>query len=225
MAPPKRQRRTQALDDLLGAPPDGYVLTGDPDSDAGMGWEDPALTPAEVQALAKSPVPLFTDAETVATTSTDGTEDDLLLNTIPAGTLAADGDRIEFEYVLNGAAHATATRRYRAYFAGTVFTDSNNLAATAGHWAEMQGSIIRVSATAVRVLYELVAATDTTKQPIAIVMGAADRDRDGQARHHRPGPDRRTGVPCDGHRCGNGRRRGRHRPPRRHAHLRPGSLT
>lgn len=124
--------------------------------------------------LAKSPVPLFTDRSTVASTSTDGTEDDLLTNTIPAGQLAANGDRIDFEYVLNGVTHATATRRYRAYFAGTKFTDSNNLAATAGHWAEIQGSIIRVSSTEVRVLFELVAATDTTKQVIAVVMGKLD---------------------------------------------------
>lgn len=32
MAPPKRQQRTQALDNL-GDPPAGYVLTGDPDAD------------------------------------------------------------------------------------------------------------------------------------------------------------------------------------------------
>jgi len=121
-----------------------------------------------------SPAPLFTDRSTVSTTSTDGTEDDLILNMVPAGRLAADGDRIDFEYSLYGVAHATATRRYRAYFAGTAFTDSNNLAATAGHWAEVQGSIIRVSATAVRVLFELVAATNTTKQVIAVVMGKLD---------------------------------------------------
>ncbi len=37
MAPPKRQRRTQALDNL-GTPTDGYVLTGDSDAEAGMAW-------------------------------------------------------------------------------------------------------------------------------------------------------------------------------------------
>lgn len=134
----------------------------------------PALAAAELQALLKSPVPLFTDRSTLASVSVDGTEDDLLTNTIAAGQLAANGDRIDFEYVLNGVTHATATRRYRAYFAGTKFTDSNNLASTTGHWAEMQGSIIRVSSTAVRVLFELVAVTDTTKQVIAVVMGKLD---------------------------------------------------
>lgn len=120
------------------------------------------------------PVPLFTDFSTVASTSTDGTEDTLISNTIPAGRLANNGDRIDFEYSLAGATSPTATRRYRAYFAGTAFTDSNNLPATMGHWAEVQGSIIRVSATSVRVLFQLVAATNTTKQVIAVVMGKLD---------------------------------------------------
>lgn len=120
------------------------------------------------------PVALFADRSTLSSTSVDGTEDDLISNTVPAGRLANNGDRIDFEYVLFGVAHATATRRYRAYFAGTAFTDSNNLTATAGHWAEVQGSIIRVSATSVRVLFQLVAATNTTKQVIAVVMGKLD---------------------------------------------------
>lgn len=37
MAPPKRQRRTQALDNL-GSPADGYLLTGDPGAEEGMAW-------------------------------------------------------------------------------------------------------------------------------------------------------------------------------------------
>lgn len=118
--------------------------------------------------------PLFADAATTSSTSTDGTEDDLLLRTVPAGTFAADGARVDFSYLLTGATHATATRRYRAYFAGTNFSDSNNLAATAGHWAEVSGSIIRVSSTSVRVLFKLIAATNTTKQVIAVVMGKLD---------------------------------------------------
>ncbi len=118
--------------------------------------------------------PLFADAATVSSTSTDGTEDDLLLRTVPAGSFAADGARVDFSYILFGVTHATATRRYRAYFAGTNFTDSSNLAATAGHWAEVSGSIIRVSSTSVRVLFKLIAATNTTKQVIAVVMGKLD---------------------------------------------------
>lgn len=118
--------------------------------------------------------PLFADAATTSSTSTDGTEDDLLLRTVPAGTFAADGARVDFSYLLTGVTHATATRRYRAYFAGTNFTDSNNLAATAGHWAEVSGSIIRVSSSSVRVLFRLTAATNTTKQVIAVVFGKLD---------------------------------------------------
>lgn len=118
--------------------------------------------------------PLSSDAATTSSTSTDGTEDDLLLRTVPAGTFSADGARVNFSYMLAGVTHATATRRYRAYFAGTNFSDSNNLASTAGHWAEVSGSIIRVSATSVRVLFQLVAATNTTKQVIAVVMGKLD---------------------------------------------------
>lgn len=43
MAPPKRQRRSQALDNL-GSPPDGYLLTGDPDADEGMAWSNDVTT-------------------------------------------------------------------------------------------------------------------------------------------------------------------------------------
>jgi hypothetical protein len=45
MAPPKRQQRTQALDNL-GDPPAGYVLTGDPDAEAGVRWTAPDVSAA-----------------------------------------------------------------------------------------------------------------------------------------------------------------------------------
>ena len=43
MAPPKRQRRTQALDNL-GPPASGYVLTGDPDDPDGLTWTAPDIS-------------------------------------------------------------------------------------------------------------------------------------------------------------------------------------
>lgn len=51
MAPPKRQRRSQALDNL-GSPPDGYLLTGDPDADEGMAWSNDVTTALAVDDVA-----------------------------------------------------------------------------------------------------------------------------------------------------------------------------
>lgn len=113
--------------------------------------DDLDITAADIRALIKSPVPLFCRYADVASTSTGGTEDDLYSDTIPAGQLANNGDRIEWECAVKFVAHATATRRLKFWFGGTVIFDSVVPTAYAsGASYAMRVTITRVSASAVR---------------------------------------------------------------------------
>ena len=78
-------------------------------------------------------------------------EDDLHTYTVPASVLGTNGDKIEAEYMVVLAAHATATRQVRAYFAGTATVDSTALTLASGGTATVKTSIIRESSTVVRV--------------------------------------------------------------------------
>lgn len=70
---------------------------------------------------------IFDHYATVGTTHTDGTEDILYSDTIPANMLGANGAKIEAEYGGAFASSATATRQVRVNFAGSTIFDTGNL--------------------------------------------------------------------------------------------------
>lgn len=89
----------------------------------------------------------FTDT---ASTSTDGTENDLYSDTTVANTFAVDGDSIYNTMYISFTGSATATRRLRLYFAGTTIWDSGTLTLGAGGDFTLTTLIERESSTVVR---------------------------------------------------------------------------
>lgn len=89
----------------------------------------------------------FTDA---STTNTNGTEDDLYTYTIAANTLAINGDSIFQKEHVQFVSSATAARRLKKYFAGTLIFDSGMVTLTLGGEFVIETTIIRESATVVR---------------------------------------------------------------------------
>lgn len=108
---------------------------------------------------------IFDHYATVGTTSTNGTEDDLYSDTVLAYTIRTPGRKITAEYVLDVAAHATATRRIRAYFAGTAVVDSGTLTFPSGGTVVVRVSLICEDATTIRAWAELIV-SGITLQPI-----------------------------------------------------------
>lgn len=87
----------------------------------------------------------------VATTSTNGTEDDLYSDTLLANTFNGNGDKvIESEYITT-VASATASRRIKKYVAGTLVFDSGALTLAAGADFRIVTEVIRESSTVLRV--------------------------------------------------------------------------
>lgn len=106
---------------------------------------------ADLQEITRAPSPIVNLTADVATTHTDGTEDDLQTTTLPAGLLAADGDRLEAVFAATCVGHATATRRLRLYFGGTAVMDTSSLAhGVAGGPYSARLTVVRVSASVVR---------------------------------------------------------------------------
>jgi hypothetical protein len=93
----------------------------------------------------------FADAGNTTTGETD-----LYSDTIAAGKLAANGDKLWAWYGGITVSHATNTRRIRAYFAGTVVYDSTAVAtpSAAPVW-RLEIWVERVSASVVRVIAEM----------------------------------------------------------------------
>lgn len=108
---------------------------------------------------------IFDQFADVATTHTDGTEDDLFTNTLPASALSTNGDKISAEYCLVLVSSATATRRVKAYYGGTLVLDSGTQTFAAAGTANIWLTVIRESSTIVRVKAELVVA-GITLQPV-----------------------------------------------------------
>ncbi len=87
----------------------------------------------------------FSDAGNVGTG-----EDDLYSDTIAANKLSANGQKITAQYAGIFVSSATATRRLRTYFGGTLIYDSSALSlSTSADW-DMSVMIIRESSTVVR---------------------------------------------------------------------------
>lgn len=106
---------------------------------------------ADLQEITRAPSPVVNLTADVATTSTDGTENDLQTTTLPAGLLATNGDRLEAVFAATCVGHATATRRLRLYFGGTAVMDTSALihGASGGPYSARL-TVVRVSASVVR---------------------------------------------------------------------------
>ena len=91
------------------------------------------------------------DFADINSASTDGTTEDILATyTSPANCLIINGDSLEeMEHVLT-VASATATRRIKKYFAGTLIFDSGVLTLAIGTDFTIWTTIIRESSTVVR---------------------------------------------------------------------------
>lgn len=94
---------------------------------------------------------IFDHFADVATSSTNGTEDDLYTDTMVAGLLAANGQKIVESEYLSILGSATAARRVKKYFGGTLIFDSGALTLAAGADGRMLTEIIRESSSVVRV--------------------------------------------------------------------------
>lgn len=99
---------------------------------------------------ARSPYCLFDHYANVGNVGTG--EDDLYSDTLPAGLLASNGDKIELVYALSWAASATASRRVRVYFGGQVAVDTTAYVSTFGGTVGIRVLIQRVSSSVVRAM-------------------------------------------------------------------------
>jgi hypothetical protein len=102
--------------------------------------------------IAKTPISLFNLYADISTTHTDGTFDDLQSVTIPAGQLAANGDRLLARWVGQLVGHPTATRQVQLLFGGTTALDTTAYVSDAGNgYYIWDVEILRVSASVVRI--------------------------------------------------------------------------
>lgn len=92
-------------------------------------------------------------------------EDDLYSDTLPASTLANNGEKVTAQYSLILVSSGTATRQIKAYFGGTLILDSAAQTFASGGNIEIWITVIRESSTVVRVTAELVP-SGITLQPI-----------------------------------------------------------
>ncbi len=109
---------------------------------------------------------IFNDFTSVATTNTNGTEDNLYSYTLVADTLVANGDSTHQIEEVQTVASVTATRRIQKYFAGTAIFDSGTITVAAGDDLWLETDIIRESSSVVRVSVKAIATTLTTIPPV-----------------------------------------------------------
>lgn len=82
--------------------------------------------------------------------NTGAGEDDLHNYTIPAGRFAADGDKLFAKYFGYFLGHATATRRVKLYFGGTLLFDTTAMAEVSTTNWECEVWLMRSTATQVK---------------------------------------------------------------------------
>lgn len=109
------------------------------------GSADPTSLDYKVARRTRALFAHFADAGNLTTAETD-----LYSDSVPAGQLAADGDRLAAEYAGTFVGHATATRRLKAYFGGTAVFDTGALAISANAAWVLSLSIWRKDAATVR---------------------------------------------------------------------------
>lgn len=93
---------------------------------------------------------IFNDFTSTFTTSTNGTEDDLYSHTLVASQLAVNGDSVEQLEHISFVSSATAARRVKKYFGGTLIFDSGSLTLSLGGEFDILTTIVRESSTVVR---------------------------------------------------------------------------
>ncbi len=133
----------------------GDTMTGDlivPDEAYGAGWNGSLEVPTKnavydkIQTIGSDV--LFDHFADVGNVGTG--EDDLYSDTVTANKLSVDGQKITAQYAGIFVSSATATRRLRTYFGGTLIYDSSALSlSTSADW-DMSVMIIRESSTVVR---------------------------------------------------------------------------
>lgn len=105
---------------------------------------------------------LFDHYQDSASTSVDGSYDDLYSDSIAAGTLYSNGDKlIEYEY-LSTVGSATAARRIRKYFGGALIFDSGSLTMSLGGDFRISTEVIRESSSVARCLVSVVTTSAST---------------------------------------------------------------
>lgn len=77
------------------------------------------------------------------------TETDLYSYSAPARTLGSVGDKLSFEFAGTFLSHATATRRLRVYFGGTLLLDTGAIVTASEAW-RVTGTIIGTSPATAR---------------------------------------------------------------------------
>jgi hypothetical protein len=108
---------------------------------------------AATQASLKMSVPLFDHHVDVGNGTT--VETDLYSDTLAAGQLGANDDKIEAEYAGVFVSSATATRQLKIYFDGQTIFDSGALTLSLSSTWTIYLAIIRVSATVVRAMVSM----------------------------------------------------------------------
>ena len=106
---------------------------------------------------------IYDFTSSVASTHTDGTEDDLFTRTLPAGTLAAVGQKLEFVAGLSIVGSATATRKLKVYFGGTAIFDTGAIVFATSGAAELfcTGIVVDATPTACKVRWIITLTSQT----------------------------------------------------------------
>jgi hypothetical protein len=97
--------------------------------------------------------PLFDHYATVGNVTTG--ETDLYSDSIPASTLASNGDKLEIGYAGSFVSSGTATREIKIYFGGTQIFDTGALTLSLSSAWTAYVEIIRVSATSIRYMVSM----------------------------------------------------------------------
>lgn len=135
------------------------------DNPYAAGWNGSSNVPTKnavydkIEALSAQLEDHFADGASV---STDGTEDDLYTYTIAAGKLNADGAKIAAYYFVSTVSSATATRRIKIYFGGTVIWDSTALTLSVGSSFSFYAEVIRESSSVVRCMVSVTSTSAST---------------------------------------------------------------
>lgn len=141
------------------APTDGQVLIG---NTAGGTFDASTLTPGAgisvtnaggAITVSGSVAPLFDHFADAGNTST--TETDLYSDTIAAGQLGTNGDKLQVEYGGLFVSSATATREVRIYFGGSVIFDSGALTLSLSSAWTIYAMIIRKDAATIRYMISM----------------------------------------------------------------------
>ncbi len=95
-------------------------------------------------------------ADSYADVSNTGTsETDIYTYTTPANTLAADGEKVKFRYILN-LSDVTSQANIKVYFAGTSIMTTGNLNIASTGAMDISGYIVRTSSTTARAVVTII---------------------------------------------------------------------